>query len=305
LLVGKQIHFVCLTHPNADHGKDLVPLLERHPEITEFWHTASDISAFIYRLEEIPNFPSSVREFAREMATGWANFLIDLYGAVAEKDIPIHQVRAGEQPRVYDHVEVHALAPDENIQQEFLSYWLKKAGDPKIQRPDPNSLSAVLALRWGDCVILLGADALRANWRTAIKRYRNLNLPKASILKVPHHGASNSLESSTSKKPSYLDICRHDENRCHAVLFAGDAKHPDKKVYDRLRMRTNVHCLINGLRGGKTGRDLGIELDGARPASNPLPCQPVVSFEISADGKVSTVSGSTCDVCRHAVKPVV
>ncbi|MEI8341243.1 MAG: hypothetical protein WCH43_06860, partial [Verrucomicrobiota bacterium] len=264
ILSQRQLHFVCLTHPHADHGRDLVPVLEQHPDVAEFWHTNSDISAFIYRLREMPNWPSEVREFARQMGSGWANFLIDLYGAVAERGLPIHQVRAGDEVRHYDGVEVHALAPEEVIQQEFLRYWMGKAGDPTVQKPDPNLLSAVLALRWGDSVVLLGADAVRSNWCTAVKRYQKLKLPKAVVLKVPHHGANNSIDlRSGSKEPGFLDICLHSERRCMSVLFAGDSKHPNAKVYERLLARTDVHCLNNGIRGRRIGPDLGIELEGA------------------------------------------
>jgi len=33
---GKTIHFVCLTHPHKDHGADLIPILEQHPDIKAF-----------------------------------------------------------------------------------------------------------------------------------------------------------------------------------------------------------------------------------------------------------------------------
>src|SRR5205814_94004 len=72
IVSGKRLHFVCLTHPHADHGKDLVPVLQTHPEIAEFWHTTSDIRAFIYRVQEYVNYPSPVRDFAAAMNRDWA-----------------------------------------------------------------------------------------------------------------------------------------------------------------------------------------------------------------------------------------
>jgi len=301
LIAGRKLHFVCLTHPHSDHGLDLVPVLQKHPEVDEFWHTTPDVGAFIYRLQEIQTWPSEVREFAVRMAKGWASFLIDLWAEVDRRDMPMHQVRAGDEAREFDGVLVHALAPEEAVQQRFFQFWCHKAEDPTLEKPDPNLLSAVFALRWGESVVLLGADALKANWIQAVKRYRKLNLPKAVVLKVPHHGALNSLQLEThSKYPSYLDICSHKDQKCKAVLFAGDSKHPNSKVYDRLLARTDVHCLVNGLRSATPGRDLGIELEGARPVSTGRPCQPVVSFELAREGSVQVLAGVTCSHCPFA-----
>jgi hypothetical protein len=238
------------------------------------------------------------------MAIGWANFLLDIWGAVTKRNLLVHQIRAGEEPCNYDGVEVHALAPEEEMQEHFRRFWLEKAGDPTVEKPDPNLLSAVLALRWGDSVVLLGADALRRNWPAAINRYRKLKLPKAVVLKVPHHGAGNSLDlSGQSREPNYFDICLHTDSRCKSVLFAGDAKHPNPKVYERLRSRTDVHCVINGIRGAHGGVDLGIELEGARPVQSVDPCQPVVSFEVHQSGQVDVLAGNNCTACRFSHPP--
>ena len=113
-----------------------------------------------------------------------------------------------------------------------------------------------------------GADALRVNWLTAVQRYQRLGLPKALVLKVPQHGALNSLDvRSQSPEKDYLDICIHsDAQRCCSILFAGDVDHPDARVYERLQRRTDAHCLANGLKPTFTAPDLGIELEGV--ASN-------------------------------------
>ena len=100
---GKHVHFVCLSHPHADHGVDLIPLLNGHGAIDEFWHTSSEAVPFIYRLGEtpaFPNFPSELRVHARKMVDDWANFLHDVYGAVATRKLPQYQIRAGDEKRV-------------------------------------------------------------------------------------------------------------------------------------------------------------------------------------------------------------
>ena len=301
ILGGKIVHFVCLTHPHADHGRDLIPVLESHDRVEEFWHTNSDILPFIYRLREVPSWPSEVREFALQMSGGFANFLIDLYGAIVERSIPIHIVRADQEPRIYDGVEVFAISPEEAIQQQFLDYWLDKAGDATAKRPDPNLLSAILILRWGRSVVVLGADALRQNWRTAVQRYQRLKIPKALVLKVPHHGALNSLDARRhSRERGYLDICLHsEEQRCCSILFAGDVSHPNERVYERLLGRTEVYCLSNGLNAGVKAVDLGIELEGARPVGDVAPCQPVISVALDTFGNLKVIEGVSCSDCPH------
>lgn len=300
LVRDRKLHFVCLTHPHADHGIDLVPVLQHHPNVPEFWHTNSDVGAFIFRLGEIPSWPSEVREFALKMAEDWQRFMIDLFGAVTDREIPDHQIRAGEEPRAVAGVEIHALAPEESETREFSRFWRDKASDPTEERPNLNPLSAILALRFGDSVVLLGADAIGRNWRAAAKRYRKLGLPKALVLKIPHHGGADALPVTGA---NYLDLCLHAEQRCKAVLFAGDSKHPNARVEERLRARTDLYCLGNGLKGRRRGKDLGIELPGARPLPAIEPCQPVVSIELDAVGKLTVLAGHSCDGCRFCRVP--
>src|SRR5436190_10353163 len=87
LVDGKKLHFVCLTHPHADHGVDLIPVLEKHPEVSEFWSTIFEIPAFIFGIEQTVNFPSPVQKFAAKMNQDWGEFLVDVFGAVIQRKI--------------------------------------------------------------------------------------------------------------------------------------------------------------------------------------------------------------------------
>jgi beta-lactamase superfamily II metal-dependent hydrolase len=297
IVSGKKIHFVCLTHPHADHGEDLVSVLQTHPEIREFWHTTSDVPAFIYRVQEFPNYPSPVRDFASAMNRDWANFLMDIFGALAERDIPPFVLRSDLEPIVIDGVEIHCLSPEHSVQNQFRTHLFEKVRDLKKRPPDTNLLSAILALKFGQGVVLLGADALKENWNSTIGRYHKRGLAKAIILKVPHHGARNSMNWSRN---SYLDICsRHP--RAKAVLFAGDAKHPDRDVYELLRERTELFCLTNGLAGAITDSNpLRLSLPNARAVRAAKVCNPVVSFELDRSGHVQTLAGLACESCSTA-----
>lgn len=306
----RPLHFVCLTHPHADHGVDLVPLLRAPRKPDHFWHTTSEINSFVYRLSEekryaapqAVNFPSDLGRWARKMAEDWANFHIDIFGTVAERDIPQRRLSADLEPVTIDGVDVHVLSPEQHIHDRFFKYWMQKAHDPRIEPPDRNALSAILALRFGESVVLLGADALQENWRDATKRFRKHELPKAIVLKVPHHGARNAIDLRPhSTKPTYFDLCRNDMDlKCHAVLFAGDSRHPDREVQENLRARTRLFCLSNGI-ASTPANPLGIEIEGARAVRRSIPiCNPVVSFETLKTGEVKVLAGGSCEVCPNS-----
>ena len=147
--------------------------------------------------------------------------------------------------------------------------------------------------------VLLGADALKVNWESAAKKYRRLNLEKATVLKVPHHGAANAM-GFQKKETSYLDLCSQETV---SVLFAGDVDHPDSRVEEKLRTKTTLACLVNGLRGSHHGgaNPLGLMIPGAKAVGRSIPpCQPVISFRIDPDGSVRQTAGHRCADCPLA-----
>lgn len=297
LVAGKQVLFVCLTHPHADHGADLIPVMESHPDVAEFWFTIHDVQALMYGITQTPNFPSPVQQFAAKMNQDWGDFLLDLFEAVAKrKKVHRHLLKSNNEMRVVDEVEVHCLGPNESVLNEFFDAYRKKLANPNAGVPNPNLLSAILALKYGEGVVVLGADALRKNWDTALEVSRKRGLPKAHILKVPHHGARNAFDFK-HKAATYLDLCSR-QPECKSVLFAGDAKHPDAEVYENLRRRSDVYCLSNGRKRNLGNHNpLGLQLPGAR-AVVPAPiCNPVVSFEIDKNGNVTVLAGHNCDGC--------
>jgi len=305
LVHGKKLHFVCLTHPHADHGVDLVTVLQSHQQIEAFWHTVFDIPALIYGVEQTVNFPSEVREYASKMNQDWGEFLFDIFAAVIDRKIERHPLRSDLEPLVIEGIEIHCLSPDQSVLNAYFSAYKDKLTDPMIELPNPNSISAVLALRLGQGVVLLGADALKKNWATAVTRYQKRSLPKARIFKVPHHGGKDALDLQHRAK-NYLDICSHAPN-AKAVIFAGDAKHPNADVFNKLRLRTDTLCLSNGRKAtlGNTN-PLRLQLPGAR-AVYPAPiCNPIISFEIDEGGKVNVLAGVRCEegcTTQHPLPP--
>jgi hypothetical protein len=301
LVRGRVLHFVCLTHPHRDHGLDLVRILQMHPDIQAFWHTVSDVDVMVFTQQDAmnyPNYPSACREAVLQLKRGWAEFMVDLYGAVAERQIPRHQLRSDMRMRTIDGVDIYVLSPEEAIKDRFVNAYRKRLKDFKANLPDPNLLSAVLAVEYGGVVVLLGADALKDNWRSATRLYLDYKLPKAMVLKVPHHGASNALQvSPTRHEHNYLDICSH-QPPAKSVLFAGDARHPDPDLFRRLRARTDVTCISNGLRNmPRKANPLNINIPGAHAASMPPMCNMLVSVSIEADGTLCQTAGTCSKDC--------
>jgi hypothetical protein len=138
-----------------------------------------------------------------------------------------------------------------------------------------------------------------ALWNDAIKAHKSHGLPRASVLKVPHHGASNALALEHNRK-NYLDLCRKDP-RPYAVLFAGDAKHPNKTVFEELRKKTRLHCLANGLKGAEgPPNQLNVQIPGARQVQASRFCQPQLTVEITNKGYLRIARTTNCDICEGA-----
>jgi hypothetical protein len=273
--------------------KLLVKVLEKHHAIDSFWHTIFDVPVFIYSVTQTVNFPSEVREFASKINQDWGDFFLDVLGAVAQRNIPTHGLRSDLDVKVIDGVEIHCLSPDENEQGSFSKAYRDKLNNLKIEFPDSNLLSAILALKFGDNVVLLGADALKRNWKSALKIYHKRQLPKARIIKVPHHGAKNSIDL-RHKAKTYLDVCSQ-QPKAKAVIFAGDAKHPDDDVFKKIQSRIDAICLSNGRKPNSANNNpLNLQLPGATYIYPAPVCNPVVSFELDTDGNVSLVAGKDC-----------
>jgi hypothetical protein len=301
LIDGKILAFVHLTHPHLDHGKGLIPILEKHPQINEFWHTVSGIQQFVYSLEDIPVFPSHIRQTVDDYMSGSGNFVRQLFGTVARRKIPSRTLHARVAPIEISGVKIHVLAPDESSINEFQTAYTDISANKRKNIPDLNTLSSILVLEYGKQVILLGGDALKKSWLSATKTYRSKGFPKSRLLKIPHHGASNAFDLNANESATYLGMC--DKNGI-GVLFAGDLKHPDKRVEERIKKRLDLHCVVNGARHSHpraTANPLNLNLPGARAAKpNIKPCQDAVSFEIDEEGDIKLVTGMACAKCIHA-----
>ena len=227
--------------------------------------------------------------------------MLELYRIVVENEIAkpgfLHTINSERRPMSIAGVDIAFFGPEESEQNAYIRFFKDRLeGNPR-PKPDENALSAIIGLRYGGTAVVLGSDALTRNWKTAVPRYRRERWPRASVFKVPHHGARNSY--AKRKQESYLTLCRSEKDT-HAVLFAGDAKHPHPDVLRELRGETRLCCLANGCKAGRMqANPLRIDIPGAIAVLPSMTCSPVLSYVIHNDGRTEQVAGLQCSFCQR------
>jgi hypothetical protein len=193
-------------------------------------------------------------------------------------------VEAGE-------VKIHFLAPE----RKFLSKEFERLHRfPKDKRgaPDPNRFSLVLGLEYRGTLILLGGDALKAGWRTAYKKWLKNKLPKAGVLKIPHHGGTNAFDLAAAtggKKPiNCWDLC---VKKPIAIIFAADFQHPDPEILQILEARTELHSFFDLQASVQRQNPLRLHTIGARAVDQSLRPQTLckIIVEVDSNGKVQLI----------------
>ena len=300
LVKGRKLHFLCLTHPHEDHGADLSKAMAAAETVDHYWHTVTDIHGLIYAVTQHEEFPNRFTPLLAALRLTWAEFLIDLYDEVENRTAadPGFKQRLNDQRRSDEiaGVKVHFLGPLESDQNKFTAAYDARLQNKHRSKPNENTLSAILGFEYGGHLVILGADALAENWLVAEERCRKEHLPKAIILKVPHHGGQDALGNHRCK--SYLDLCLPNRET-NGILFGGDAKHPHPKVFERLKAKVSVQCLANGLKpsGQTVANPLGLNIPGARALVPAPTCNPHIGFMIGSDGLVERTAGAQCEHC--------
>ncbi|CAN5479139.1 hypothetical protein BH09VER1_BH09VER1_27250 [soil metagenome] len=290
IVAGKKIHFVCLTHPHSDHGEDLPKILATaKPDF--FWHTVDDFTRLISCLEGgSVSFQTNYKDFTQDMHKGWPQFMVKLFSTAGRNKIPHRTLKDNLVPFEIDGVSITALSPDEEMKEKWIKAYQSRIESGRIKAlPSPNFLSAILSVQYGGVVALLGGDALKVNWNKAIPNYLKRKLPKATVLKVPHHGARNAFEfSPKGHKANYLSLLRADQKPI-AILFAGDVDHPDKEVFARLNKASDVYWFHNPEIQSPDPLAL-LQHSGFKPVSERKPVYSSFTVKIAPSGEVEASS---------------
>jgi hypothetical protein len=297
---GDELEFVCLTHPHKDHGAGLIEVLKNW-EVKCFWHTTPGVQAWAYSVEEFDSYPSYYKNVVDDFMLETGQFMLEIFGTVAQKCIPTRLLHSQIYPIEIGEVSLHILGPEESEQNHFHNAFHEIAKGKRRHVPSYNSISAIFAIEYGGAVALLGGDGLIKGWNSAAIHYRKRKIPKATVLKVPHHGASNAFNLKKGAN-TYLDLCA---KNAKGVLFAGDVDHPDARVEQRLNSKIDLSCLINGRRDLERSKSntnpLGINIPGARLARVPVsPCQDLITIQISNQGLSLWLTELAAQAVAHA-----
>jgi beta-lactamase superfamily II metal-dependent hydrolase len=284
---GGHIAFVCLTHPHLDHGKAIPAILETC-KVNELWHSLPDIQPFFYWLSEAPTFKSALHELANQFVVSQAAFILRIWRIALEQEIEIKSFDASRKEEEIDGVRIHFLAPARKTTQAELNRVKKGINKLPKAPTELNNFSLVLAFEYAGKVVLLCADALKDTWKDALKALERAKIPRASVVKVPHHGARNAFH--LNPKFTHELNCWHlCEERPVAVLFAGDAAHPDPGVLVQLQKRTQLLSIFSLSPMPYDSNPLGLETSGAEA----IPTRPRqlqhcrIVVEIDSAGSVS------------------
>jgi beta-lactamase superfamily II metal-dependent hydrolase len=233
VLGDRRLAFVCLTHPHEDHALDLIHIIRGNP-VEQFWHSLSSVNAFLQAVRSANDYLSPIREFAHEMAVQKAKFMTDLWNEIDAKNVTPRALNSSFREFMIGEVKICILGPTEGVILKEEKRLRDALRSTRKKAPDPNKFSLIIVLEYKNISIILAADALRHAWREAETVFRAADLPKASVIKVPHHGAKNAFYLDGPQRVNCWNLCAE---QAMAVLFAGDVLHPDKNVYEALRKR--------------------------------------------------------------------
>jgi hypothetical protein len=287
---GRQVAFVCLTHPHEDHGLGLIGVL-KSAKVDQFWHPMTDIEPFISFVVQVPMFRSPLAPLAERIRERRAKFMLDLWSTVKCRGVKSLSFDDSREAVEAGEVKIHFLAPE----REFLSKELERLHRfPKDKRgaPDPNRFSLVIGLEYRGTLILLGGDALKAGWRTAYKKWLKNKLPKAGVLKIPHHGSKNAFDlapATGGRKPvNCWDLC---VKKPIAIIFAGDFQHPDREILQILEARTELHSFFDLEASVQRQNPLRLHTIGARAVDQSLRPQTFcrIIVEVDSNGEVQLI----------------
>jgi hypothetical protein len=238
-------------------------------------------------------FRSSVAYLAEQVRKRRAKFMLDIWSTVKCRNIESLSFDASREAVNIGDVKIHFLAPSrELLSAEFKRLHRSLSG--KSQSPDPNRFSLVLGIEYQNTLVLLGGDTPKAAWRGAYSKWQKNKLPKAVIVKIPHHGSSNAfdLRPSNQKYPpdqepvNCWDLCA---KRPIAIIFAGDFGHPDPEVLKVLKRRTELVSLFDLEAVPAHQNPLGLHLVGARAVNKSLRPQNFckIIFEVHGSGAIT------------------
>lgn len=234
-LQGRKLAFACLSHPHADHYGGMRQALEG-ADVSEadFWHGLSDLEYLIEFLDTVFDPPTD-SDFARSDRDREARELVDLlnwvYTRGKNRIRPLslgNTVSTWQLGKDLDVIRFGPTPEDFKNYQEHLTTCARERRPP--ERDYANQISVTLLIRYGEHMIWLLADLLKTGLKRLPQREFELHTTiqrgvRASVLKVPHHGAKNACFEGMSAL-----LTRCDPSDVIVISAAGGVHHPNPSV---------------------------------------------------------------------------
>jgi hypothetical protein len=198
--VAKQVRLVVATHAHDDHFMGIAEILSACTSarlVCSSAITTEEFFALVEADQAQPTMRNRVRNEYRRM--------FEVLGARPKAASGLGWVMRAAEGRPISEIHgengvparVVSVSPsDEAIQRSLikLANSFPKVNDVKrIQTSNPNELAVALWIEVGEKAVLLGADLLRGpagcGWNAVLATFSPET--KASVFKVPHHGAPN------------------------------------------------------------------------------------------------------------------
>lgn len=294
---GKKINFICLSHPHDDHARDLSSIIrERNPEA--FWNTIQVTAAWFYGITESNKYKSSISYHIEQRKQKAVESLINLFFEAKNKKIIQRKISSSTKPMNIAGVDIFFLAPDDWTisQYEYLltSWTSKESSSP----PDHNIISSVIAFKYGDHVFLHGGDALAKQWINVCQEFDENKLPLSVLVKIPHHGAKNTLFLGKYDFKFRKDYIKLFKENARLVIF-GNSTHPNLEVWEKLRNKSNnIFFLQNRYRPHPDENPLNIPGGRLKNSSiGEITCNSIIHVEMDEHGGIVVNPGTSCECC--------
>lgn len=196
----EKIEYVFVTHWHDDHVKGIAQIYDAAPNAKVFVSQCVTRDEFFELIEAQKNH----KERFSETETGVDEFGSMFYAVkdraktleFASASKLLENVRIGTRP-----LKIWALSPADMEFGQTIAYFAKylpkiKEGFKSIPRQDENDSAVVLGVTLDSVTFLLGSDLnheidQKRGWTAVISTAKKVELPSASVFKVPHHGSKN------------------------------------------------------------------------------------------------------------------
>ncbi len=233
---GKPLAFCCLTHPHEDHVRGMREIL-RDPEIAvkRFSYAVPSLEGVV-RLWKNVSYPKQSSAAAKRRIRRKRLVLAEFFEQVCDCTLRNYDFRdqiTGVESRQVGGVEFVIFGPERCAWNRYLRDLEKHpTTEDEVSRYHANSVSITILLRYGEHLVWLLGDLPRARLRKLELREKEGLFEsvqrgvKASVLKIPHHGAKDAWHPRLAKD---LTRCQPDD----VIVFSasGNTNHPNGAVW--------------------------------------------------------------------------